>query len=162
MKKTKFFLAMFFLLLLTVTSGCTASQNTESYTAEFPYDPQQYMLFLNKEVQGVTNHLTTCIMAISKSADGDYPPKQALTNIQNCLALVWETQEAVNSMRPPATYADTRNAILETIQDTETNCLACLKELQEDNPDVDRLQELAGLLQGDFIALTSSVNAYWK
>ena len=160
MKIIKFLLTVLLSLTLMIACGCTASQNTESYTAEFPYDPQQYMLFLNKEVQGITNHLTTCIMAVTKSVNGDYPPEQALTNIHDCLTLLWEAQEAVKSMRPPTAYTNTRDSLLEAIQDTETNCLACAEKLQEENPDA--LLELAELLQGNFVSLTSSVNAYWK
>ena len=162
MKKMYFIPAMFLTLTLMIAGGCTRSRSVEPYTAEFPYDPQQYMLFLNKEVQGITNNLTTCVMAVTKLANGDYPKDQTLMNIQNCLALLRETQEMVKSMRPPAIYTDTRNTFLSAIQNTEINCLACAEELQEENTDKAKLLELRERLQGNLMTLTSSVNAYWK
>lgn len=162
MRRIRFLPAILLVLMMTATSGCTVPQNMEPYTAEFPYDPQQYMLFLNKEVQGITNHLMTCIMAVSKSASEEYSAEHALTNIQNCLAMVWEAQEAVKAMRPPTAYTKTKDTILEAIQEIETHCLVCTEELQEEPLDSKRLLELAEMLQGDLISLTSSVHAYWK
>lgn len=157
MKKTLFL----FMILMLVLSGCTAPQNNGHYSAEFSYDPLQYMLFLKKEIQGIENQLNAVMSHAVLVARGDYSANQAATSAKNSLALIKEARGSVDMMRPPAKYVETRETALDIIISIEKNMEDYIKELEKPNLDGDRLLDIKNSLHGNSISLASLATAYW-
>ena len=157
MKKT---FLLIWILILTLTA-CTAPGNNGHYTAEFPYDPLQYMTFLKKEIQGIENQLTAAMSHAVMVSRGEYPAEEAASNAKNSLDMIKTSRACVDVMRPPGEYIDTRERSLEVIYRIEDAFADFIAELEKPELDKDRLIEIKNSFHGHSISLASLVNAYW-
>jgi hypothetical protein len=148
-----------FILILTACTACTAPQNDNHYSAEFPYEPLQYMTFLKKEIQSIENQLNS---AMSLAVMGDYTADQAADTAKNSLSIIESAKDSIKVMRPPTEYADTRVYALDTIAQIENDMDKFIEELENPDKSSERLIEIKNKLQGDSVSLASLVNAYWE
>jgi len=154
-------LSFLFIICLFLLAGCTVPQDDGHYTAEFPYDPLQYMTFLNKEINVVQNQLNSSVSLTVMVTRGEYPAGQAAESIQESLDVIKAVYTAVDVMRPPVKYVDTRERLLRLLRSVEDDCDRLIQELQKPAPDNRRLIEIKNLLLGHSTAISSLANIYW-
>ena len=106
MKRTLILMAS----LIIIFTGCTPHQ-IGNYTAEFSYDPLQYMTFLKKEIQSVENQINTAMSHTVMVGRGDLSAKEAGDAAQSSLSIIKASCSSIDVMRPPDTYVDTRESI---------------------------------------------------
>ena len=157
MKKILLILLILLALLIVLTS-CTALQ-CGRYTAEFSYDPHQYMLFIRKQIQGVQNQINTAMSHAVLVDRGDFSANQAAISARNSLEMIRESRGSINVKRPPAKYAATRENVLFTIISIEGSMEDFIKELEVPALDSGRLIEIRNTLHGQSIALTQQNSA---
>jgi len=143
-------------------AGCTLPKTDGHYSAEFSYDPQQYMIFLAKEIQGVENQINSAMSLTVMVIRDEYPADRATTGVRESLSVVSAARSGVDVMRPPVEYTDTRERVLEILDAIEREFSDLIVELKSQPLDRDRLTELKNLLHGDSVLLAAVVNAYWK
>jgi len=149
------------LILALMLAGCTAPQSNGHYSAEFPYDPLQYMTFLKKEIQGIENQLNAAMSHAVLVSRGDIPADQASASAKNSLSIIKAARTSIDVMRPPAKYVDTRAFALDIIISTEKDMEEFIKELEKPEPSGEQLLEFKNKFHGKSISLASLVNAYW-
>jgi len=149
------------LLVAAALAGCTPPKSGGQYTAEFPYDPLQYTLFLKKEISAVANQLTTCAELAVKVSNGQYPAGRAARTANDGLTVIRQCHESVRVMCPPAEYIDTRESVLMQMTVIESDISDLITELEQSGPDKERLIEIKNILLGDCAALTAFADTYW-
>ena len=149
------------LILMFMLAGCTVPQSNGHYTAEFPYEPLQYMVFLKKEIQGIENQVTTAMSHAVLVERGDYSAEQAAASAENSLLNIKAARMSIDVMRPPVKYIDTRAFALDIISTIEKDMDEFITELTKANPSGERMLEIKKSLHGNSISLAGLVNAYW-
>jgi hypothetical protein len=147
--------------LMILLAGCTAPQGDGHYSAEFPYDPLQYMTFLKKEIQATENQLNAAMSLTVTVIRGEYPADKAAATLKGSKDIVQAVRASVDVMRPSAEYIDTRARMLRLLRSVESEFDDLIAELEKPTPDFERLAEIKNLLHGDSLAISSLVNAYW-
>ena len=75
----KYLLVSILIVILFICPGCVEeTQNNESdttYTSDIAASPQQYTMFINKEIEPLTNHLVTQMGLADKVSAGEYPAR---------------------------------------------------------------------------------------
>ena len=146
--------------------GCTnyGSQpnGTTVYTAQFPYSAQEYMSFLNKEIEPVTNQLTTHMLLAQNVADGTYPASEALASAQDSLRIIQESRDNVDTMQPAYEYDEERISVLRVLDNAEATMTSYIEELQKDQPNANQLRAYSDIMRSDYLTLTGLFNVYWE
>lgn len=151
------------LFLIILLCGCTPSQNTDGrYSAEFPYDAQQYMMFLNKEIQAPVNHLSAAISALTKYKTGEFTDDGLLELLNSGHTIVSEASQAIYAMRPAKEYADTAKEILDVLETVKYLYSECIREMKKEEPDTGVLEDIKNRMYESYLRLTAEGNTYWR
>ena len=148
-------------LIAVILAGCTPVKSGEQYSAEFPYDPLQYMLFIKKEVSAVANRLSTCAGLAVNVANDHYPADRAAKTTSDGLAVIKQCHESVQIMRPPAEYIEVRESVLMLLTTIESDMSDLIAALEEPSPDKETLTALKNILLGDYASITAAAGTYW-
>jgi len=159
-------LAMSLLLGVFGLSGCAeiATQNNAqvTYNMQTPLDAAQYSSFISKQINAVTNQLSTNILIAQKISTENYPITDALNSATASLQIISSARNQVDVMIPPNQYADTRENMLRMMLNAESDLTTYIDELKKDNCSLNVIKELQSLMQTDFIALTAEFNIYYE
>ena len=160
MKKISLILTILFLLTLC---GCTASQNADGkYSAEFPYDPQQYMLFVNKELQAPINQMSDVLSAISKFEKGEVSQDGLHKLVRSTYATLTDSIRTIEFMRPPETYTADAQRVVERLNDLKALYAELIELSSAGNMAAEDASAMAERIHESYLLTTSEANTYWK
>lgn len=152
-------LLLIILVLTGAACGCTAQQNADGrYSAEFAYDPQQYMLFINKELQAPVNQMSSVLAALKKETSTE-TLEQLLCSAETTVS---ESLQSIRVMRPPAQYTETSERITGYLEEVKGLYGRLLDALETGSFSDEDTLVAAEQLQECYFLLTSEANTYWK
>lgn len=132
------------------------------YSAQFPYSDVEYTMYVNRELDPVTNVLSANLMLARNVADDEYPQEDALMSATSALKTVQESKENINVMQPATGYEDYRLDVLQALVNAENTLETYIKILAESSPDRESLLAIAEVMESDFIAITALFNIVAK
>lgn len=145
---------------LACTPVAEKEQDNMYYASDIAANPQQYTMFVNKEIEPVTNHLVTQMGLADKVAAGEYPAADALTSVQNAIKAIAASIDQVDKALPPANYADLRTNVLQAMVNAKDTLEAFEGELLQPTLSKENIERLRNVMEGDFIVLTGLFNVY--
>lgn len=154
------------LMVLATLTGCsgigygTATSDQTVYSAQFAQSPLEYTNFLNKEIEAVTNQLSTQIMLAESVSKNNYPVADAITSVGDSIQIVEECINNVDTMQPPASYSENRTSTLSLMQNAKSSLEAYKAALMEGNSSA--IESSKSVMQSDYIAVTAQFGAYWE
>ena len=161
MKKVGLILIMLFSVISVC--GCTPPQNTDGrYSAEFAYDPQQYTMFVNKELQAPINQMSDILTAIGKFEKGNISKDALYMLAQSGYETVSECIQAIIAMRPPELYTENTVRVTEYLEDMKIRYADLMELLEEEQVDTETIRSLSDRIHEGYLLITSETNAYWK
>lgn len=160
MKKICLILTILFILALC---GCTAPQNADGrYSAEFAYDPQQYMLFVNKELQAPINQMSDILSAMGKYEKGEVSQgglhklaRSSYTTLTDCI-------RTIDFMRPPEAYTADAQRLVERLNELKLLYAELIEFSANEDTSTDEIAALAERIHESYLLITSEANTYWK
>ena len=151
------------LLVLIGLCGCTPQRNSDGqYSAEFSYDPQQYMMFVSKQIQAPVNHLSDMMGAIGKYEQGEVSAQGLYYLARSGYETVSESARAIRYMRPPEAYKETAERLTVYLSAVQEQYASLIELLAEEEPDADAIGTIADQLHESYLLITAEANAYWK
>lgn len=99
------------------------------YSAEFSYSPWEYATWLNKEIEVVTNELTTQMILAQSYINGSYPASQAVASAESSLTIINEACAQVTTMRPPRDYTQNREETIRLMNNAANDIQAYINAL---------------------------------
>lgn len=156
-------LVLIALFFATAACSCTAPQNSNGrYSAEFAYDPQQYMLFINKELQTPLNQMSNILAAIGKFEKGELSRDTLCTLARRGQETVDACRQAIFAMHPPERYTENAEQIAGYLEDIEEHYIELMDLLEEETADTEAILSISDRLHEEYLLLTSEANTYWK
>lgn len=160
MKKISVILTLLFILTLC---GCTAPQNADGrYSAEFAYDPQQYMLFVNKELQAPINQMSDILSAMGKYEKGEVSQDGLHKLARSSYTMLTDCIRAIDFMRPPEEYAADAQRLVERLNELKSLYAELIELSANEDPSTDETTALAERIHESYLLITSEANTYWK
>ncbi len=154
------------LIALTALTGCggtgygTATSGQTVYSAQFAQSPLEYTNFLNKEIETVTNQLSTQIMLAESVCNNNYPTSDAIVSVGESIQIVEECINNVDTMQPPESYAENRTSTLSLMQNAKSSLEAYKQALMDGS--TSSIESCKSVMQSDYIAVTAQFGAYWE
>lgn len=150
-------------LFSTLFACSLPEKRTDGFSTDSAYSASQYTMFVNKEITTVTNHLVTQMALGDKVINGsDYPVEDALKSAENSVKVLNECIENVNTMIPPTQYAEDRISVLEALESAKSTLETYCDALKQNPIDTKKIKDLIGIMEADYIHLTSLSNIYWE
>lgn len=165
MKKKYFIMIAVALISTILLSSCGnsgSSDNKVTYSAQLPYSAQEYSLYLNKEIEPITNQLVTQMMMARNVADGECNAEDAIASAKASLATVEECYASVDVMQPAKDYTELRLNALQTIDRVSATLKTYIAEMEKETPDMEAIRSLAKNMQTEYADLTALFNSNWK
>ena len=165
MKKKYFIMIAVALISTILLSSCGnsgSSDNKATYSAQLPYSAQEYSLYLNKEIEPITNQLVTQMMMARNVADGECNTEDAIASAKASLATVEECYASVDVMQPAKDYTELRLNALQTIDRVSATLKTYIAEMEKETPDMEAIRSLAKNMQTEYADLTALFNSNWK
>lgn len=146
--------------------GCQGAGNSNStdatYNMPHALDAHQYCLFVNKHINVVSNQLTTQAMLASRYDGSPTATTDLIASAENALQVMSDSRKEVEIMAPPAQYVENRLNTLRLMDNAINNMTSMLEALKQTNVDKSDVNDFAGKLQTDFIALLAEFDVYYK
>lgn len=151
------------LFLFTGCSSYGSIQEDETrYSAQFAYSANDYQMYINREIEPITNILSSNMLLARNVVNGEYPVEDALNSAKEGLRVIQECKSAIDVMQPPDVYSENRLEVLRTVGNAEKTMEAYIAELEKSELDSNRILALADVMKSDFIALTGQFQVIWK
>lgn len=159
----KLFVLLIAVIFTFTLCGCTSNQNPDGrYNAEFAYDPQQYMLFVNKELQAPLNQMSDILSALGKFKNGEVSEDGLHKLIRSAHSTITDCSQSIYLMRPPHYYQEEAERIIGYLDDIRGIYAELLELLSNENPNAEAMSAMSDKLHEGYLLVTSEANAYWK
>ena len=159
----KLLIALILVVFVFSLCGCTPEQNADGrYSAEFAYDPQQYMLFVNKELQAPINHISDILSALGKYKMGEVSEDGLRKLVRSAHSTVSDCSQAIYLMRPPEHYKEEAERLIGYLDDLKSIYARLIELLDAESPDKDTIAAMSDSLHESYLLVTSEAKTYWK
>ena len=146
--------------------GCSVKELAEknmsaegvTYSARYAQSPHQYTNFLNKEIEAVTNQLSTQMLLAESVEKGNYNIEEAVLSAEDSIQIIQECIDNVDTMRPPVDYEENRESVLRLMENGKNT----VEDYRDALLNGDSPEGYAKKMQADFIAITAEFNAAWE
>lgn len=169
--RVKYIYFLFIIFSVFLFNGCygifndpllNTEKKEKDYIIEFAMNPSSYTSYIDKELEPVTNQLTSIILNAKNVSSGFYPASDALENSDYSLNIIRECIDGIDVMRPPVEYEENRENVLRLLKNVENSIITYQDILKTEPVDTSSLESIIEILKADFFALTSEFNVYWE
>jgi len=164
MKKNFSIVICIVMIALCLTSCFAFEDKNENSDLNMQYalDSHQYCLFMNKQINPITNQLSTNMIIADSYIDGSADVEICVADAKQSLSIIKSCREEIEIMTPPTQYEDSYERTIAAIKETETVFEEYIEELEKEKTNISKIEECIDRMQVHFVSLTSEFNAYYE